>query len=264
MRVPKLNNIVALSILVCCTLCGCKKTGSQAVAPQPAITSQTVNPFGNSQNDAEGFSKHAWGQSVDDFKSSFIQTRQTTDAAYSEASFNSALGEGCSSEDQYLSYYAWRAMEKLEEVPGDGDSAYFADKRFLPDVNVVFCDYKELSDYFFYKGKLAYVVVAVDSDPTPTLSAKYSVIGTTSFTTSDRLNGLYEITLYKRGATNTRIYDVAYSMKDSPMKSRFLIYIPTRTLYELGAEVTAKVSAAKVQQLKENQTVQQGTEQRVQ
>jgi hypothetical protein len=227
--------VLVLPIIVACTLFGCKKSSNQAAAAlQPSVTSQQANPFGGLQNDAEGFSQHPWEQSVDDFRSSIIRTRQTTDATYNEASFNSNFGEGCSSDDHYLSYYAWRAMEKLEEVPGDGDSAYFADKRFLPDVNAVFCDYKEQSDYFFYKDKLAYVVVAVDSDPTSTLAAKDSLVGNTSFTTSDRLNGLYAITLYKRGATNTRVYDVAYTMENTeiPMRSRFLIYIPTSVLYQ--------------------------------
>jgi hypothetical protein len=90
------------------------------------------------------------------------------------------------------------------------------------------------------------------------------LIEQTRFSSGDTLKGSYDIQLLKRGETNTRIYAVHYVAHDASVEKRFLIYIPTQTLYAIGAEVTAKVAAEQAQDRHQQSTTEGATASRVQ
>ena len=242
-----------------------------------SVTEVTSEP----QNDTEGYDQHPWDCTIDEFRHAVADGRPTSSPAYAEhdsdEGYTDLSGNGFPSSDEfgahsYLGYYTVVVMHYLEQVPSIGfgrrqplpGEGYFADPLRVPDEIIAFYDKSNEMYYFFYKKRLAYVSIPVDSDPAETLRSKHGFIGHSSFHSGDTFSGEYAIDLFKRGDTNTRIYSVHYRREDVALEQRFLIYIPTSTLYRLTAEVRAKVQAAKQEEIREQERTEQETTGKVQ
>ncbi|PSH04775.1 MAG: hypothetical protein CXZ00_05225 [Acidobacteria bacterium] len=226
----------------------CKST-AQKVENETAHAQPNMpaDPFQGVQNDNEGYDGHPWGQDITAFKQ--------LNNIYSSCGIGDAL--------------QW-----IEQVPGlKGRSGYVPDSRYKPDIEIAPADTEASSRdntllYYFYGQKLAFVVVRMTGDPETTLESKYQRVATASFVNeNDGQQGQYRITLFKRGATNTRIYNVS----NSHLGHHCLVYMPSSVLYQIGADVKHKIAAvakadetAKEQEMKQAQAAKQAEERRVQ
>ncbi len=251
MEIPKSNVVLVAAMAIALTLgccAGCKEPHDpSASTPNPA-TAAIEKPFiafEGVQNDTGGYDGFPWGTTVADFDKLATERNK----AFEEESFDSG---------DFLLDSA-TAIWYIEQVPDSGfghGGGYDPELKYEPAL-ATRTDMTSMAIYKFYKDKLALVSVPLDSDPTESLRSKYEFSNSIQFRSgmSATVNGTYTLDLYKRGNTNTRVYNATYS-EDSGRTQHMLIYVPSAVLYEIGAQISADVEADRAEQSRQAQAVQ--------
>jgi hypothetical protein len=247
----------------------------QQSQPAPQVQTPPINQFDGIQNDSEGYNKHAWGTPFETFKNDIIKSMSMDIAKnWSKTPEGRILWQGMEYDSveeifnkeklvtdwSVKAYHSDLHQDSLEQLgtntliamghiehvpawPSDDMKAGRPQAKYEPRDMLAYYDDKDGVYYVFHKGSLYFASAKVSSDPSDILKSKYQFVGHEEFgTTYGDLHDRFSLDLYKRGQTNTRVYYV------SCPNSRFLIYIPSAYLYQLGAEVSATVRADNEQQ----------------
>lgn len=270
--------LIALGLL---SIIGCDKRNNNSIAPAQsnAITPKPiVFQFSDQQNDLEGYNQFQWGMKFEDFKKIIIEQKKKTDSDYTERKFNKFFGYTKGGIPQFyedhnnIGYFTTIATNYILRVPSDSTSndKYYALQEFMPTSFSIFFDSENSTYYYFNNDLLCFISTNVTTDPSEQLKTKHTFISSLFFGSADANNGKYQIDLYRRNQTNTRIYNVYYQMTPKQgdiitgITSRFIIYIPSSYLNSLSSEIANKVATARQAQNQAAELINQKTNEKIQ
>jgi hypothetical protein len=249
---------------------------------------KSKDPFQATQNDADGYNRHPWGQSRSEFARSF-EAQEKTCSELTSATFRKPVPDGFNGDwlawyssgsadsngnRYHIWYFTMLVLDKLEKIPNANPLGAFVNESHWTDALTVCADKPEDTYYFFNNNRLVLVAAEVPSgfttraeaaqylasgrggasDPDELLKSKYQYVSSEEFTVDSKSagdHGPHTVKLFKRGNTNTRIYSVLSWWNWG--QTRFLIYVPNAYYQQIGTGVNAAV-------LRENDEEQKRTD----